>query len=672
MKHLRRGVVALLFSCAGALHAQSVSYADLARHQQYRDVKISPDGKYLAATAIVKGQTVLALIDLGDKKGGTKVIPREGNNVSNFWWATPTRVVYTVREAVGGFDAPLLTGELFGVNADGGNQMLLYGYRKEGPAMGTATHITQAANEGGIGEFIASIPGDANHALVAISSWGTAKEGTLATAFRMDVRDGSTVRLVASPPMRRARFIADHQGRIRFAIGEDVNGNVKVYQHPINGDGWQLLSKPGDERAYPTTFSRDDSVAYFSCGASDGGFGVCSWDPNKGTWTTIWSNPKVEPGDFVQGMADNDIIGVGFTDGRPGMSLFNSESADAKVLVALMSQLPGENVRFVSGSTDGSKSIVLAEADADPGTFYLYDRSAKKLTPLLARASWINPEVMASKQPFEFAARDGLKLQGYVSYPPGQESAKHLPTVVVVHGGPFGVSDEWNFDPYVQTLATHGYAVLQVNYRGSSGRGYDFERAGWKEWGGKMQDDVTDATRWAIAQNIADPQRICIFGGSYGGYAAIEGAVKEPDLYKCAIGYVGVYDLTLMFTRGDIPQSTAGENFQKRTLGEDMDLLAQRSPVNQLDHLKARVMLAVGGEDPRVPSVQGSNLHMALLKRGIAHEWMDKPGEMHGFYDEGHVAELYKNMVEFVGSSIGPGVAVASPTGAGGTTASAH
>jgi dipeptidyl aminopeptidase/acylaminoacyl peptidase len=337
-----------------------------------------------------------------------------------------------------------------------------------------------------------------------------------------------------------------------------------------------------------------------------------------------------------------------------------------------MTKLPGENVRFVSGSTDGDMSIVLAEADADPGTFYLYDRNTKKLTPLLARASWINPEVMASKQPFEFAARDGLSLQGYVSYPPGQESAKHLPTVVVVHGGPFGVSDEWDFDPYVQALATHGYAVLQVNYRGSSGRGYDFERAGWKEWGGKMQDDVTDATHWAIAQNIADPQRICIFGGSYGGYAALEGAVKEPDLYKCAIGYVGVYDLTLMFSRGDIPQSTSGENFQKRTLGEDMDVLAQRSPVNQLDHLKARVMLVVGGEDYRVPSVQGSNLHMALLKRHIAHEWMDKPGEMHGFYDEGNLTELYKNMVEFVSSSIGPGVAVASPAGAGGTTASPH
>jgi len=665
---LRRWLVALLLLCTAALHAQSVSLADLARHEQYRTVKISPDGKYLAATAIVKGQTVLALIRLTDKKGNL-VTPREENNVIDFWWVSPTRVLYTVGASRGGFDSPLPTGELFGVNADGGNPLLLYGSRKQDTSSGS--HIQQAANAGGVGEFIASIPDDPNHALVAISSWGTQKEGFLPTAYRMDVRDGSTARIVAAPPIRGARFIADHQGHIRFALGEDANGNVKVYMHPLNGDGWQLMSKPNDERAYPLTFSRDDSVAYFTCKASDGGFGLCSWDPAKGTWSTVWSNPKVSPDGFVYGTADDDIIGVRFTDGRPGMSLFDSQSTDAKTLVALMTQLPGESVQFVSGSRDGRMSIVLAEADADPGTFYLYDRNANKLTPLLARASWINPEQMAGKQPFEFAARDGLKLQGYVSYPPGQESAKHLPMVVYVHGGPYGIRDDWDFDPYVQVLATHGYAVLQVNYRGSGGRGYDFERAGWGEWGGKMQDDVTDATRWAITQGIADPQRICIFGGSYGGYAALEGAVKEPDLYKCAIGYVGVYDLALMYTRGDIPQSTYGENYLRRVLGSDMNVLAQRSPVNQLDRLKARVMLVVGGEDQRVPSVQGSNLHTALLKRHIAHAWLDKPDEMHGFYSEANLTELYTMLVQFVGSSIGPGVAVNSPV-ATSSKASAH
>jgi dipeptidyl aminopeptidase/acylaminoacyl peptidase len=481
----------------------------------------------------------------------------------------------------------------------------------------------------------------------------------------MDVRDGALAEIIAAPAPNM-QFVADHQGRIRFAYGGGINGNGKVYIHPTDSFGWRPLSKTGDEQpfamelthstgfTYPMAFSRDDSVAYFHCARANTGYGICRWNPASDTWQTVWTNPKVETDGLLMGTTYDDVIGVSFTDGRPGMSLFDSQSADAKALVTLLNQFPGESVRFVSGTSDGRLSIVLVEADADPGTFYLYDRDAKKLTVLLSRASWINPERMAGKQPFEFAARDGLKLQGYVSFPSGQENAKHLPMVVFVHGGPYGIRDKWDYDPLVQVMTTYGYAVLQVNFRGSSGYGDNFGRAGWGEWGGKMQDDVTDATHWAIAQGIADPQRICIFGASYGGYSALEGAVKEPDLYKCAIGYVGIYDLSLMYTRGDIPQSASGENYLQRVLGNDMGVLARRSPIDQLDRLKAKVMLVVGDKDTRVPPVQGNNLHNELLKRHIAHEWMEKPDEMHGFYDEANLAELYANVVRFLGANIGP------------------
>ncbi|MBB6188602.1 alpha/beta fold hydrolase [Rhodanobacter sp. MP7CTX1] len=644
---LRHWIVALLLLCTAALHAQPVSFVDLARHAQYKNVKISPDGKYLAATAVVKGQTILALIRLADKKGNL-VTPREDDDVINFWWASPTRVVYTVGMPRGGYDQPLATGQLLGVDADGSNPKIL-----------------------GFANFIATIPDDPNDILVAKFSWDS-KVDLDATiqgfAYRMDVHNGSLVRITMTPKSA-TNFIADHQGHIRFAYGEDVKGKVIIYQHPLTSNGWQEMPKAEQERSFPLRFNNDDSVAYFACSAGSAGHGLCSWDPANDTWKEVWSNPKVEADGLLQGFAEDDAAGVDFMDGRPGAVLFDNGSAFAKTLVTLMNQFPGESVRFVSGTRDGRLSVLLVEADADPGTFYLYDRVANKLSPLLARASWVNPEQMASMQPFEFAARDGLKLQGYVSFPPNQENAKHLPMVVYVHGGPFGIRDRWHYDDYVQALATRGYAVLQVNYRGSGGYGYDFERAGWQEWGGKMQDDVTDATHWAIAQGIADPQRICIFGGSYGGYAALEGAVKEPDLYKCAIGYVGVYDLALMFTHGDIPQSIYGTNYLDRVLGHNTNVQA-RSPINQLDHLKAKVMLVVGGKDNRVPPIQGRNLHDELLKRHIAHEWIEKPGEMHGFYDEANLTELYTNLVQFVGSSIGPGVAMAGPTATAGATAS--
>jgi dipeptidyl aminopeptidase/acylaminoacyl peptidase len=425
--------------------------------------------------------------------------------------------------------------------------------------------------------------------------------------------------------------------------------------HPLNGDGWQLLPEERKNRSIPIEFDRDDTAAYFTCPAP-GAFGICRWDPANRSQTVVWSDPTVEPDSLLQGLADDSILGVGFMDGRTGTALFDSQSTDAQVLLTLMKQFPGESVRFVSGTRDGSQSVVLVEADVDPGTFLLYDAKTRKLTPLLARMSWIKPERMAFKQPFDFDARDGMKLHGYLSFPPGQENAKHLPMVVLVHGGPFGIRDRWEYDTSVQPLAVRGYVVLQVNYRGSGGYGYDYEHAGWRQWGGRMQDDVTDATRWAVAHGIADPQRICIYGASYGGYAALEGAVKEPDLYKCAIGYVGVYDLPLMYHRGDIPQSSYGEEYLKRQLGDDMTVLARHSPINQLDALKAHVMLVVGGKDQRVPPIQGLSLHQALTDRHIAHEWLFKPDEMHGFYDEAHNTELYTQLVQFLGTNIGPGV----------------
>ena len=196
-------------------------------------------------------------------------------------------------------------------------------------------------------------------------------------------------------------------------------------------------------------------------------------------------------------------------------------------------------------------------------------------------------------------------------------------------------------------------AVVQVNFRGSAGYGSDFERAGYREWGGRMQDDVTDATRWAIKQGIADARRVCIFGTSYGGYAALEGAVKEPDLYQCAIGHSGVYDLRLMFERGEIHQTEYGENYLKDALGEDPAVLADRSPITHVDRLKAKVMLIVGGADRRVPPIHGNNLHKALSEQKIEHEWVYHMNEGHGYFDVAHTTDMYEKILAFLDRNIG-------------------
>ncbi len=404
-----RCVVAALILCASATAshaADPVSFSDLARHLQFKDVKISPNGAHLAATSVLKnGQTVLTLIDLANHKA-LNVAPRQGDDVLDFWWASPTRVLYTEAEHDGGWDAPLATGELYAVNADGGSAEMLCGYRKSG--METGSHIQQATAEYGSAQYLSRIAGDPDHVLVQITDWeASGSAGAFTAVYKMDVRDGRKVK-VATAPMREADYLADQKGNVRFAFGDDLQGDRKIYMKPAGGGDWQLLGGASSDRDVPIAFSADDSAVWFTCHASTG-FGVCRFDPASQKMTQVWSNAHVEASDLAQGFARDSVMGVRFVDGRPALSVFDASSPDAKAPVDLMKQYPGEDVQFVSGTDDGAKAIALVQADADPGTFFLYDHASNTFSPLLQRASWIDPTKMASKQPITLTARDGLK-----------------------------------------------------------------------------------------------------------------------------------------------------------------------------------------------------------------------------------------------------------------------
>ena len=635
--------------------AEPVPLADFARHMQFKDAKISPDGKHLAATAIVDGNVVLSMINLANNTALT-VQARNGDDVFQFWWVSNERIVYAVAAHGGALEQPLPTGELYATNVDGKARAILFGYRASDSESGsTGSHIEKKQNEFASAWMLDALPDDAKYSLIVVQPWGT----TTGTDIKAEVRridlDSGKTRSVVSAPMSGAQFITDHKGVVRFATGNDIDQKQKVYYREGDGKDWELISsETGSGNVFwPVMFNRADDGVYFTCGGEHNRGGVCLWNVAKREFKTLWSGQEAGPSGFEETFDQQDLFAIRSMPGRTAVSLLDKHAPEAKVLVELMQQFPGEDVHFGNASKDGKKAIVIVDSDRDPGSFYLYDAEAKKLRFLLARAPWIKPDALADMEPFSIKARDGTPLRGYLTRPFGKEDAKNLPMVVYVHGGPHGIFDSWQFDPTVQALASRGYAVLQVNYRGSGGSGLEFQKAGYREWGGKMQDDVTDATRWAIGQGSADPKRICIFGGSYGGYAALQGAVREPDLYQCTIGYAGVYDLRLMKSRGDIPQTFKGEGYLDMVLGKDDALLAQRSPINQVDRIKADVMLIVGGQDKRVPPVQGENMRNALLKRGKKVEWLYQRTEGHGFYDEANVADMYSKVLGFLDRNIG-------------------
>jgi dipeptidyl aminopeptidase/acylaminoacyl peptidase len=300
---------------------------------------------------------------------------------------------------------------------------------------------------------------------------------------------------------------------------------------------------------------------------------------------------------------------------------------------------------------------VTAFSDVLPASFYYFDRKTGKLEFLADEMPWIDPKKMSHMTPVRYKARDGLEIPAYLTIPRGS-SGRNLPLVMVIHGGPWVEGDEWFWDPEVQFLASRGYAVLQPNYRGTTRYGWKHYASSFKQWGGTMQDDITDGVKWAVAQGIADPARVCIYGGSYGGYATMMGLAKDPDLYKCGINYVGVTDLDLFVnaTWSDFAYSAWRKNELKDTFGDwatESDKLKKVSPVELAGRIKAPVMMAYGASDVRVVPQHGFRMRAALQHAGKDPEWFIAEGEGHGYRDVDNQVMFYGAMEKFLDKYIG-------------------
>jgi len=300
--------------------------------------------------------------------------------------------------------------------------------------------------------------------------------------------------------------------------------------------------------------------------------------------------------------------------------------------------------------------MVRTYSDRSLGDYYLYDDSTDELKHLANVSPWINEDDMASMKPISYKSRDGLTIHGYLTLPKGMENAKNLPVVVNVHGGPWA-RDRWGFNPEVQFLANRGYAVLQMNFRGSTSYGREFWEASFDQWGLSMQEDVQDGALWLVEQGIADPARLAIYGGSYGGYATLQGLVKDPDFYACGVDYVGVSNL-FTFMNGIPPYWKPYLEMMYEMVGdptdaEDSTRMASTSPALNADKITAPLFVAQGANDPRVVKSESDQMVDAMKSRGIEVQYMVKDDEGHGFRNEENKFDFYRAMESFLGEHIG-------------------
>lgn len=599
-----------------------VPLEDFFRHAEFTQVTLSPDGTHMAVTVPQEDRTLLAVLRVTDKKLVGKWDYGNERHISGVMWVTNKRIVFRVARKIGRFDFRVGAPDLYASNIDG-------------------TRRIDIPN-GNTYQIIGRVKADPDKLWVQRSI-------DQAYLFRLDVNTGRVI-TEAMAPLDGGGFVLDSEDNIRYAFGVVNNGRTQRTLRR-DGDEWTLVNEAESDAGgfrTPLGFAPDNKRVYFRVSDEGEPARIVVRDPETGESTTLSHNGTVDPSGIFSGYEDSDLVAVRYEDGIPYYDIVNPESALAPVLAGLIAAFPDHAVQFSNVSEDERLIVFRVYSDVDPGTFYLFNKETGQATYLLSNASWIKPEKMARKQPIKYTARDGLEIHGYLTLPNGPEP-KDLPMVLWVHGGPHGIRDFWGYEPDVQVLASRGYAVLQVNYRGSGGYGRKFMAAGYRKWGTTMQDDLTDAVKWITGEGIVHPDRVCIAGASYGGYAALMSPVREPDLYRCTIGYVGVYSLPMMFRWGDIPDSASGRAYLARVLPESEEERRAQSGGYNVDKIKIPVMLIHGEKDLRVPIQQYNFLVGQLRDAGKPPEiTVVEKKEGHGFYDTDNNVRLYKKVFDFL------------------------
>ena len=626
-----------LILVVGTAHAQ-VDLGRYLKRDPFGTIKISPTGEYYAATVPLEDRTILVVMSRSDKQVTAKVGGERHSVVSDFEWANPERVVVSMAERYGSEDQPHPTGELYAVNADGSKRQMIFGrFGLDGG---------EPRQEAAF--LIDTLRGDDRGVLISAFTVGADPKTRVE---RLDIYNG---RRSASTdaPVRRARFVADASGEVRFAVGSGYDNVSKLYYRAKRGEEWRLINDEAQSGVvvWPLGFGPDGRTAYLQRENEQGPDEIVEYDTASGSITTRLRDQVVDPYAIVSDPATDAPQGALFMHAGIRSAFFDDGSLVARRQRLLENAFPGHAVSVTSATEDGKLLIVATWNERNPGDFYLFDTATSRASLIFSRREWFDPARAAPTRLIELRSRDGLPLYGYLTTPSSEPDATRA-LVVVPHGGPYGVYDEWEFNDDAQLLAEAGYAVLRINYRGSGNYGRAFLHAGAREWGARMQDDLTDATRWAIEQKIADPDRICVFGASYGGYAALMGAAREPGLYRCAVGYVGVYDLELMHKQAS--RTSKSRHAWTNDWVGSRGSLASVSPSRLAAAIKVPVLLAAGGEDEIAPIAHSKRMQKALLEAGATVETVYFETEGHGFYTEPHRREFYSHLLDFLARHLG-------------------
>ncbi len=607
------------------MQVRTIPLEDFFKNPEKARYQISPDGKYFSFMAPYEKRMNVFVQEIG-KDSAVRLTSETDRDIAGYFWKNPTRILYL--KDTGGDE----NFKLYGVNIDGSNLKCFTDFPK------VRTEIF---------DDLYDFP---DEVIIGLNK----RNPEVFDPYRLNIVTGE-MKMLAENPGNIQGWILDHEGKLRAAtaIVDGINTQI-LYREKETDKFKPVLTTNFKESVSPMIFTFDNKNIYAVSNLGRDKSALVIFDIANGKEIqTLYENPDYDVSDVVWSRLNKKLVAVNYESWKPERFFLDEEGK--KIYESIQQKLGDYTFNITSLTKAEDKFMIRAYSDRSLGGYYVYDKAKDELQKVADLFTWLKEDELAKMLPIEYTARDCTKINGYLTLPVGytMEDAKELPVVVNPHGGPWA-RDSWGFNPEIQFLANRGYAVLQVNFRGSTGYGRDFWEKSFKQWGLTMQDDVTDGTNWLIKKGIADPKRIAIYGGSYGGYATLEGLVKEPDLYAAGIDYVGVSNL-FTFMRTIPPYWKPMLDMMYEMVGNPKTDSAQfvaTSPAMNADKIKTPLFVAQGKNDPRVNKDESDQMVDALKKRGIVVEYMVKDNEGHGFHNEENRFDFYRAMEKFLGEHL--------------------
>lgn len=593
------------------------------------DPALSPDGTRIAARARRDGQTLLIVFHTQDDLRG-QTFDLGKFNIVDTNWAGPSRILLTISMTTRVFGAELPMTRLLMID--------------------TRTNATKMLDDKSKGLFAGDILyADPAGEWVLVSGQNSIFETP--SVKRIDLNT-LAVKQVEKPRTDVWNWYADDAGHVRAGIAYSGERWTMWYRETADAPLRPIRAKAGGKEADAGSvdgikFVTGNSNGLIITNARTGRFAAYRYDLPTGTiGEPYYENDEVDISHVIVNVATRKVTGVAYEDDRSRIAWLDP---DMKAVQAKIDRaLPNAENCVVDTTPDGNRILIWSGGAADPGTFYLYDRKLGRMWPLISPYDDLVDKRFATVGAVRYKARDGLSIPAYLTLPVGAE-ARGLPLIVMPHGGPH-VRDSWRFNPWVQFLANRGYAVLQPNFRGSTGYGKAFVERGYGQWGRAMQDDIDDGVDWLVASGKVDPKRVCIMGASYGGYVAMWGAIRNPERYRCAISFAGVSDVPdmLRYDRKSFNAPRYFREWQRKVQGEDKLDLDAVSPLHEVARLNVPVLITHGEKDTNVPPRQSHRMVDALRQRGASVVSVFYPDEGHGLSSATNDADFLKRVEAFL------------------------